>query len=315
MNVLRSRSLLVDRMVYLTSAGALWVWCAACSATIDPAAIADAQLAVRVKTALVNDPDLGPQAIEVTVSRGSVTLSGRVASVQHAEHAVRLSRAVDGVIDVHSRLEIGGANLPVASDDPPRAEPSARDAGAAPEGELLRRAPLVLAVGAAVGWSDPRAGALLSRVAISPIFKVGWTRGFGPAVGFGWFQADVHSAAAQPEVLSRVHVKPIMAGIGYTFTSGRVSVSPSIIGGVAFNSLTITDTGAAAGVAVEVDNSFAWRPGLSVWFDAGRVAFNVSSGYLLTDLRITVLEGGRLVKRDARGDTTLVHVGVAYKLF
>lgn len=313
---MRCRSPLVDQMVYVISAGALLVGCAACGAAVDPAAIADAQMVVRVKTALVNDPDLGPQAIEVTVSRGSVTLSGRVASVQQVEHAIRLSRAVDGVIDVHSMLEIGGVDVPAAPDDPLPAEPSARDPRAGSEEELQRRAPLVLAAGAAVGWSDPRAGALLSRVAISPIFKLGWARGFGPAVGFGWFQADIHSAAAQPEVLSRVHVKPIMAGIGYTFASGRVSVSPSIMGGVAFNSLTVTDdTGAAAGLPVEVDNSLAWRPGISVWFDAGRVAFNVSSGYLLTNLRITILEGGRLVTREADGDTTLVHVGVAYKLF
>jgi hypothetical protein len=88
------------------------------------------------------------------------------------------------------------------------------------------------------------------------------------------------------------------------------------VGGVAFNSLTITDTGAAAGVPVEVDNSLVWRPGVSAWFDAGhRTAINVSTGYLMTGLRITVLEGGRLVKRDARGDTMLLHVGVAYRLF
>jgi len=69
-------------------------------------------------------------------------------------------------------------------------------------------------------------------------------------------------------------------------------------------------------VPVEVGNSLAWRPGVSVWFDLGRrFALNVSGGYVMTRLRITVLEGGRLVKRDERGDTAVVHGGLAYKLF
>jgi hypothetical protein len=35
----------------------------------------------------------------------------------------------------------------------------------------------------------------------------------------------------------------------------------------------------------------------------------------MTRLRITFLEAGRLQKRDTRGDTTIVHVGIAYRLF
>jgi len=38
-------------------------------------------------------------------------------------------------------------------------------------------------------------------------------------------------------------------------------------------------------------------------------------GYVVTGLRVTFLENGQLVKHDVRGDTTIVHAGVAYKLF
>ena len=309
---MRTRSRTVYRIAQLVIGAALAMWSGACSAAVDSVAIADAQTAVRVKTVLINDADLGPHAIEVTVTRGQVTLSGRVASPEQAERAVQLSRGVEGVTGVSSALQIGGTATP-APEDRFRDDPSA--AALVPSEEEPQRAPLLLAVGAAVGWSDPRAGALLSQFALSPIIKLGWGEGFGPTVSFGWFRMDVHSAAAQPDILSRVHVKPIMAGIAYTVANDRVSISPSIVGGVAFNSVTITDTGTAAGLPVEVDNSLAWRPGISVWFDAGRIAFNVSTGFLITDLRITILEGGRLVKRDARGDTALVHVGVAYRLF
>ena len=73
---------------------------------------------------------------------------------------------------------------------------------------------------------------------------------------------------------------------------------------------------APLGLPVEVDNSFAWRVGTSAWIDiTPRVALNLSIGYLMTGLRLTVLDNGRLVQRDASGDTTIVHVGLAYRIF
>jgi hypothetical protein len=108
-----------------------------------------------------------------------------------------------------------------------------------------------------------------------------------------------------------------MLGAGYTLGVERLSVSASVVGGYAWNSLTVTETtGVAAGLPVEVDNSLVWRPGVSVWYDMSRrTALNVSVGHVMTRLRITFLDGGRLEKRDTRGDTTIVHVGVAYRVF
>jgi hypothetical protein len=84
----------------------------------------------------------------------------------------------------------------------------------------------------------------------------------------------------------------------------------------AHNSLTVTDRGAVAHLPVEVDNSLAWRIGASAWFDVSRrMALNVSGGYLKTRLRLAVLEDSSLVKQDQRGDTAIVHAGLAYRLF
>lgn len=281
-----------------------------CSAAIDPAAIADAQTAARVKTALVNDPALGGRAIEVRVALGVVTLSGRVGTQDEADRALALARSVTGVSEVRSLLQIGVTDAP-ASDAPTPASLDLVD-----ELRELEPNPTLLAVGGAMGFSAPRSGGLLTRFTISPLIRLGSGQGFGPTLGFGWFQADLRSAGTREQVLSRVHVKPVMAGVSYTFAGDRVSASPSIVGGVAFNSLTVTETGAAAGVPVEVDNSFVWRPGVSIWMDMGRrLALNVSAGYAVTRLRITILEDGRLVKQATRGDTTIVHAGIAYRLF
>jgi hypothetical protein len=110
-----------------------------------------------------------------------------------------------------------------------------------------------------------------------------------------------------------------MAGLSYTIGGGRVSVSPGVVAGIAFNSVTITDTDAevpAGALAVGVDNSLAWRPGVSLWIDPSRrVALNLSAGYLMTGFDLTVLDEGRFSKRHTSGNTLMLRAGLVYKLF
>jgi hypothetical protein len=54
---------------------------------------------------------------------------------------------------------------------------------------------------------------------------------------------------------------------------------------------------------------------VSLWYDLTRkTALNLSVGHVMTGLRLTVLSDGRLEKRKVRGDTTIVHAGIAYRL-
>jgi hypothetical protein len=281
------------------------------AAAIDPAVIADSQIAARVKTVLVNDAEVGEFPIEVRVVRGVVRLTGRVRLQAQVDRAAALARGVPGVTGLQTDLRVDGM--------PPAAAPAvpAARAPALPGAELGEpgSSPGLLAIGAAVGWNAPTATALLTRLSFSPLIKIGSPRGLGPALGLDWFQSDLAlEDGAVP--ITRVHIKPVMLGIGYTHAGTRFSVAPSIVGGYSFNSLTVTDTGIARGLPVEVANSLAWRVGVSTWFDlTRRTALNASVGYLMTGLRLTVLEDGRLVERHPRGDTTVLHLGVAYRLF
>jgi hypothetical protein len=283
---------------------------AGCRATtVDAVLVADALTASRVKTALVNDRDLGDSPIEVRVVRGVAYLSGSVDSNAEAARAVSMTRAVPGVTAVESTLQVGGT-VP-----PPPAPPAQEGAGAGfelAEPDPDRR---LLAVGLTVGWSVPNADSLRTRGAFGPLIRFGSPRGLAPVIGLDWFQADLVSFGGG-ESLARVRIKPFMAGLGYTVASDRISLTPSLVAGYAFNSLTITDTGVARGLPVEVANSFVWRAGASAWYDLGqRMAINASMGYVMTGLRLTVLDDTRLVEVDASGDTAIVHVGLAYKLF
>ena len=287
----------------------LLVLAAGCRTAIDPMTISDAQTAARVKTALVNDPALGARTIEVRVRLGAVELSGRVLTQDEADRAVAIARGVSGVTDVRADLQVGG-------DVTPSEEPSDPFEISTVDSPELQDNPGFLALGASLGWTAPRAEELGSRVALGPLVKLGSGQGLGMAVGLGWVQAKLRSLGDRPDALTHVQIKPIMLGAGYTVGTERTSLSASLVGGYAWNSLTVTETGAADGLPVEVDNSLVWRPGVSLWHNlTRRTALNVSVGHVITRLRLTVLDNGQLEKQSTRGDTTIVSAGVVYRLF
>jgi osmotically-inducible protein OsmY len=78
---------------------------AGCGKTIGET-IDDATITTRVKTSLLNDPQVGGLRIDVDTFRGVVTLSGRVKSQAEEARAVELARRIGGVSDVKSALQV-----------------------------------------------------------------------------------------------------------------------------------------------------------------------------------------------------------------
>jgi hyperosmotically inducible protein len=68
--------------------------------------IDDATITTRVKTALLNDPEVGGLRIDVDTFKGLVTLSGAVKSAGERDKAVAIARKTPGVVDVKSTLQI-----------------------------------------------------------------------------------------------------------------------------------------------------------------------------------------------------------------
>jgi hyperosmotically inducible periplasmic protein len=66
----------------------------------------DATITTRVKTALLNDPDVGAQQIDVSASAGVVTLNGVVKTEAEIPKAIELAKKVGGVKDVQSNLKV-----------------------------------------------------------------------------------------------------------------------------------------------------------------------------------------------------------------
>jgi hyperosmotically inducible protein len=78
---------------------------AACGKSVGET-IDDATITARVKTALLNDPTVGGMKIDVDTTLGVVTMSGMVKTRAEEQRAVQLARAVGGVKDVKSTLQV-----------------------------------------------------------------------------------------------------------------------------------------------------------------------------------------------------------------
>ena len=70
------------------------------------ATVDDSTITTRVKTSLLNDPDVGVLRIDVDTFKGVVTLSGAVKTPVERDKAMALARKITGVTDVKSTLQI-----------------------------------------------------------------------------------------------------------------------------------------------------------------------------------------------------------------
>ena len=68
--------------------------------------LSDSALTAKVKTALVAEKNLKSLGINVESTAGVVTLSGNVPTEASIEQAGTVTKAVEGVKDVHNKLEL-----------------------------------------------------------------------------------------------------------------------------------------------------------------------------------------------------------------
>jgi hyperosmotically inducible periplasmic protein len=74
------------------------------------AALDDATVTAKVKTALIADPGIKGMAIDVDTAQNVVTLSGTVASEDARKQAERIARQTEGVKEVKNNLNIKAAS-------------------------------------------------------------------------------------------------------------------------------------------------------------------------------------------------------------
>ena len=100
--------------------------------------------------------------------------------------------------------------------------------------------------------------------------------GLGATLGLGWYQTDVTLSGVSGDVeVGRLRVRPVMAGIAYTWVKDRLSTSVSMGAGISFNSIKLNDQyrsffGPGTEVSVDASNSFVARPQFRVEYAVHR---------------------------------------------
>lgn len=68
--------------------------------------VSDDTISDQVRLRLASDPDVGARAIEVQVTNGEVTLSGKVRSDRQRDKAGKLAKKVKGVTRLDNKLVV-----------------------------------------------------------------------------------------------------------------------------------------------------------------------------------------------------------------
>jgi hypothetical protein len=149
--------------------------------------------------------------------------------------------------------------------------------------------------------------------------------GWGWSVGMGWFSADIdRSVAGRSIEFGEMHVRPLMAGYGYTYSFGRTSVSAQLVAGYAFVSFSPTTAAVEAyreklgapDVTVKASNTFAVRPQTSVWVNLSRrVGVNLTAGYVVARPELTIRSSVGEQSLRHRADVVVLSTGLVYKIF
>jgi hyperosmotically inducible protein len=101
----RSTVLIVLLATSLPAAGTILTGCGRSVTHTTRSAPDDGYITTRVKTAILNDPEITGR-IDVDTVGGVVTLSGSVKTASERDKAIALARKVTGVSDVKSTLQV-----------------------------------------------------------------------------------------------------------------------------------------------------------------------------------------------------------------
>jgi hypothetical protein len=154
---------------------------------------------------------------------------------------------------------------------------------------------------------------------IAPLVRVNPRRGWRLATAFNWVNAELKDPGGGDGKFARLKVRPVMAGIGYTFGPDRTLFNVSIVGGPSFNFVDLDDDFIArisGAPTIEADTSLAIRPGFSVTQTlAPRVGLTGFTGYMFNRPGIVYRNGTSEIADRWDADSFVLSVGLVYSIF
>jgi hypothetical protein len=163
---------------------------------------------------------------------------------------------------------------------------------------------------------------------IGPLVRFGDLEpGWGLQWGFNWYALDIERPiGGSTTELGELHVRPIMAGYGYTWKfAKRNAITADLLGGFAFGSMSIAGSAVDAyrtrmglnAVDADASNTFVLKPEIAFWHDINRkLGFNINAGYMIARPEVTITASSGVVdRRTAHADTFILNVGLVYSIF
>ena len=148
--------------------------------------------------------------------------------------------------------------------------------------------------------------------------------GWGFHWGLNWYAVKIERpVGAAVTTLGKLHVRPVMAGYGYTYLIHHYAITAAVLGGYAIGSITLDPPAvdayrATPGVttaSASASNTLVVKPEIGVWFDVSRkVGFNVNAGYMMARPDVTVVTNAGVDFRTARADRFILKAGLVYSI-
>ena len=161
------------------------------------------------------------------------------------------------------------------------------------------------------------------RWSVSPVFRPTPQRfGWAPTFGLNWYTGEISVPIdGRKTSIGEVRLRPVMAGVGYSFGYGPARTTLSVVSGYAFNSAVTYDDPDGRSAEISVSNAWVVRPSVSLTYAlTRRLALISSIGYVYMDPTIQVTLSGHGTRTshtlsDYRCDYVNFTLGTAFSLF
>jgi hypothetical protein len=146
--------------------------------------------------------------------------------------------------------------------------------------------------------------------------------GWGFHWGLNWYAVTIERPIEGVAMaLGELHIRPIMAGYGYTKVIRRYAITADVLGGYAIASISLDQPaidayrGTLGPASASASNTFVVKPEIGVWYDLSRkVGVNLNAGYMVARPDVTVVSATGTDFRTARADQFILKVGVVYSV-
>jgi hypothetical protein len=149
--------------------------------------------------------------------------------------------------------------------------------------------------------------------------------GWGWHWGLGWYATDVDQPIGSRTVdFGELHIRPVMAGYGYTYAKGKTSITADVLAGPALVSMTLapgtSDVYAqqlgAHSVSTVAALTLVARPEVGIWRDINdKIGLHVSAGFIVARPTVGIETSLGEERRRIRADMLQLRVGFAYAVF